>query len=118
MKTFHTLVGALLVGTLISGSALAAPFHSQMADFEPPSPEKIVSFRDLPRQYINTTVEVSCLVDIHGVPHDVKVVDKNDPELQRCLERCVRAWRFTPAMIVGGAVSRRVVMPLTLVIES
>ncbi len=116
MYKIKLLAGATLLSALLSTTALAATGEAQTNLV--PQPDTVVSPTDLPRQYLGSTVKVAFTVDENGQPHNITLVRRSHPALERSLVTALAQWRFTPAQENGVAVSKRVILPLKLVAQS
>jgi TonB family protein len=116
MNKIKLLAGATLLSALLSTTALAATDGAQVNPA--PQPDTVVSPTNLPRQYLGSTVKVSFTVDENGQPHDIALVRRSHPALERSLITALAQWRFTPAQENGVAVAKRVILPLKLVAQS
>lgn len=122
MNKMKMLVGAALLGGLLSTSTFAAGVANDAsateAAFTKPQPAKVVSPEWVPRRYLDHTVKVAFTVDALGQPRDIRIIDPKDRDLARSLVPAIAQWRFTPATKDGTPVAQRVVMPLKLVVNS
>lgn len=119
MKSAKLIVGAALLGGLLSAPAVAATNldryvdHYKVVRTDVPLPAKVVDPTDLPARCIGTIVNVALTVDASGQPRDITLAS-DDAELASRLVPVVAQWRFTPALKDGVPVAKRIVLPLAL----
>ena len=118
MKIQRFLLGAALLGSLLSSSGFASVEsyrqHYSVTRTDVPLPEKIVSPENLPRAYVGQVVRVALLVDEQGQPRDISVLDSRDHALTASIVEAVSQWRFTPAQANGRAIAKKIVLPIEL----
>ena len=118
MKTIKTLLGAALIGSLLSASVFGSVddyrklYYTTRTDV--PLPVKVVNPTDLPRRYLDATVMLELTVDKSGQPRDITVLRPIDPELAQSLIPTLAQWRFSPAQRDGQPVTTRIVLPIKL----
>ncbi|MFI5356879.1 MAG: energy transducer TonB [Opitutales bacterium] len=111
MKTSRLFLCAGLASALLSTSVFATDTQS---DLTLPYPVKVVAPTQIPRRYIDSTVQVGFILDEEGCPHDIQVIQPQDQALAGRLIPALAEWRFAPATRHGLPVSRHVILPLTL----
>ena len=124
MKTIKILLGAALLGSLLSSTVFASVenyrknYQSVVTRTDIPLPAKVVAPSDLSRRYVGATVVLRLTVDEAGQPRDISVVQPIDPELSQSVIAAMAQWRFTPAQKDGKPVATRVELPIHLVAEA
>ncbi len=122
MKATKILLGATLIGSLLSASLFGTVedyrklYQATRTDIALPS--KVIAPTDLPRRFVDATVMIALTVDAAGLPHDIAIMKPIDPELSRALIPALAQWRFTPAQKDGQPVAQRVVLPIKLAASS
>lgn len=120
MKTARILVGAALLGGLLSAPAFAATNlqqyveHYKVVRTDVPLPARVVNPTDVPRRYQGTVANFTLTVDETGRPRDIAMATPADPELASLLVPVVAQWRFTPAQSNGVPVAKRILLPIAL----
>ena len=120
MKTKFLVIAAAIMGGLLT-SVCARPLDANSAEasapekIDAPKPATIVSFADLPPNYVGSTVRVKLTVDEAGQGHDIRVISNKDKALAKSLVSALSQWKFTPARKNGVPVSATVEIPLQLV---
>jgi TonB family protein len=121
MKTFKLLLGATLMGGLLSTSAFAykeqpTPWP-QAARVDIPTVAKVVKPTNLPANLAGSIVTLSFTIDAMGHPQSIKVVSPRNVNLKDSLLPAFAQWRFAPAQKAGLPASTRVELPLKLIAE-
>lgn len=110
----------LCAGLLAAGAAAGTTGALAAADSKNmtlPIVTKMVHPDGLPTCYEGVTVTLAMTIDEKGVPHDVVPADRIAKDLAARLIPVVAQWRFTPCVVDGHAVARKVLLPLKLVDE-
>ncbi len=115
MNKIKQLIAATLVGGLLCSTAFAATTAGKS---DLPRPEVVVNPTNLPIDFKNTVVKLSLTIDEHGQPHNIKLISPADRKLARQLVPVIAQWRFTAPTENGVPVSKQVVLPLDITVES
>lgn len=119
MKTPSRVLAFLLLAFAVVIPSLAASPRSALAEPDPaltlPVPVSTVEPQAVPRDFVDSTVEVAMTIDTQGQPHDLAPGKGVTDVLAKRLLPAMAQWRFSPARQDGRPVALRVVLPVKLV---
>lgn len=119
MKTLPRVLTFLLLTSAAATSSLPASTRPTLVSPDPkmtmPAPVSTVEPTGVPRDFVDSTVEVVMTIDAQGRPRDLVAGRGVDAPLAKRLFPAIRQWRFSPATQDGRPVPLRVVLPLKLV---
>lgn len=113
---------ALSLGLLVAPLALVAADATEKAYVESyrsraggPIPTSVVS-PEVSYRFAGTQVVLEFVVDASGKPTDIKSVTPGaDAELVNSVAEAVARWKFSPALVDGKPVARKVALPVNIV---
>ena len=112
------LLAAALAGAALAGNAFAYSPKDPASPATTPVPRVIPSSvvrpTGLPLSFAGSVINVEFSLDQAGQPHDVKVLDVDDPVLTRQLVSAFRQWRFAQDASAPSASPKRYILPISL----
>lgn len=113
---------ALSLGLLVAPLALVAADSTEKAYVESyrnrapgPIPTSVVT-PEVSYRHVGTQVVLEFVVDITGKPTAIKAVTAGvDAELLDTVTEAVARWKFSPAVVDGKPVARKVALPVNIV---
>lgn len=116
---------ALSLGLLLAPLALVAADATEKAYVESyrgraggPVPTTVITPEVSPR-YVGTQVVLEFVVDATGTPTGIKSVTPGaNAELVASVSEAVSQWKFSPALVDGRPVARKVALPVKIVANS
>lgn len=119
MKTPSRLPALVLLAVALAIRPLAAAPRIAFAEPDPamtlPVPLRTVEPQAVPRDFVDSTVEVVMTIDTEGRPHDLAAGRGVSETLAKRLLPAMARWRFSPVRQAGRPVPLRVVLPVKLV---
>jgi TonB family protein len=115
----------LSLGLLLAPLALTAADVTEKAYVESyrnraagPIPTSVIS-PEVSSRYAGRQVVLEFVVDATGKPTDIKSVTPGaTPELVASVSEAVSQWKFSPALVDGKPVARKVALPVKIVANS
>lgn len=116
---------ALSLGLLLAPLALTAADATEKAYVESyrsradgPIPTSVIS-PEVSSRYVGKKVVLEFVVDATGTPTDIKSVTPGaSAELVASVSSAVAQWKFSPALVDGKPVARKVALPVNIVSNS
>lgn len=123
MNTKSKLI--LSLGLLVAPLALVAADSTEQAYVESyrnradgPIPTTVIA-PEVSSRFAGRQVVLEFVVDVTGKPTGIKSVTPGaHAELVNTVAEAVARWKFSPALVDGQAVSRKVVLPVNIVANS
>jgi hypothetical protein len=74
--------------------------------------------RDTLRRYGTATTVIGAVINVEGVPENVRIVRSDDAEIADAVAKAFWSWRFTPAVRDGKTVRCGIIQPVTMRMKS
>ncbi len=112
------VAGLALTSASASYAAIARSVPHDASTISPPKPLQIVKPTDLPRRFIDATIQLRMTITPEGRAVDVTGVGALPDDLAKQLIPAVERWTFTPATRDGKPMAMEIILPLKLIDRS